>query len=188
VIEKMTKRKATITEMRPSGIGKTRITFSAPSRGLIGYLSEFRTDTRGTGIMNRIFAEYAAYRGDIDAYRPGVLVSMENGAAATYALFNLQPRGTLFIEPQTQVYSGMIIGEHSKENDLEVNPIKGKELTNMRSVTADEKLFLAPPRRISLEEALSYIQDDELVEVTPQTIRLRKKELDSTMRKKAKKA
>jgi GTP-binding protein len=137
--------------------------------------------------MNRIFDKYDACRGDIEAYRPGVLVSMENGAAATYALFNLQPRGTLFIEPQTQVYSGMIIGEHSKENDLEVNPIKGKELTNMRSVTADEKLFLAPPRRISLEEALSYIQDDELVEVTPQTIRLRKKELDSTIRKKARK-
>jgi GTP-binding protein len=188
VIEKMTKRKGMITEMKPSGMGKSRIVFSAPSRGLIGYLSEFRTDTRGTGIMNRIFDKYDFYRGDIETYRPGVLVSMENGAAATYALFNLQPRGTLFIEPQTQVYSGMIIGEHSKENDLEVNPIKGKELTNMRSVTADEKLFLAPPRKISLEEALSYIQDDELVEITPQTIRLRKRELDSTMRKKAKRA
>lgn len=187
VIEKMTMRKATITEMKPSGVGKTRIVFSAPSRGLIGYLSEFRTDTRGTGIMNRVFAEYGPYRGPISQYRPGVLVSMENGVAATYALFNLQPRGTLFIEPQTQVYSGMIIGEHTKENDLEVNPIKGKELTNMRSVTADEKLFLAPPRRISLEEALSYIQDDELVEVTPDTIRLRKKELDSNIRKKTRK-
>ncbi len=187
VIEKMTMRKATITEMKPSGIGKSRIVFSAPSRGLIGYLSEFRTDTRGTGIMNRVFAEYGPYRGPISQYRPGVLVSMENGAAATYALFNLQPRGTLFIDPQTQVYSGMIIGEHSKENDLEVNPIKGKELTNMRSVTADEKLFLAPPRKMSLEEALSYIQDDELVEVTPDTIRLRKKELDSNDRKKMRK-
>ncbi len=187
VIEKMTKRKATIAEMKPSGVGKSRIVFSAPSRGLIGYLSEFRTDTRGTGIMNRMFSGYAPYRGDIESYRPGVLVSMENGSAATYALFNLQPRGTLFIEPQTLVYSGMIVGEHSKENDLEINPVKGKELTNMRSVTADEKLFLAPPRRITLEEALSYIQDDELVEITPQTIRLRKKELDSTMRKKAKK-
>ena len=187
VIEKMTKRRATITEMKPSGAGKTRIVFSAPSRGLIGYLSEFRTDTRGTGVMNRIFTKYDLYRGGIDQYRPGVLVSMENGIAATYALFNLQPRGTLFIEPQTRVYSGMIIGEHSKENDLEVNPIKGKELTNMRSVTADEKLFLSPPRRISLEEALSYIQDDELVEITPQTIRLRKKELDSTVRKKTRK-
>jgi len=187
VIEKMTKRRGTITEMKPSGIGKTRIVFSAPSRGLIGYLSEFRTDTRGTGIMNRIFAEYGPYRGDIDQYRPGVLVSMENGAAATYALFNLQPRGTLFIEPQTLVYSGMIIGEHSKENDLEVNPIKGKELSNVRSVNAEEKLFLSPPRKISLEEALSYIQDDELVEITPQTIRLRKRELDSGVRKKLKK-
>jgi GTP-binding protein len=187
VIEKMTKRKGMITEMKPSGIGKTRISFSAPSRGLIGYLSEFRTDTRGTGIMNRIFDKYDFYRGDIEAYRPGVLVSMENGAAATYALFNIQPRGTLFIEPQTLVYSGMIVGEHSKENDLEINPIKGKELTNMRSVTADEKLFLAPPRRISLEDALSYIQDDELVEVTPQIIRLRKRELDSNLRKKTRK-
>jgi GTP-binding protein len=187
VIEKMTKRKAQLVEMKPSGAGKTRIVFNAPSRGLIGYLSEFRTDTRGTGIMNRVFDKYGPYRGDIESYRPGVLVSMENGAAATYALFNLQPRGTLFIGPQTQVYSGMIIGEHSKENDLEVNPIKGKELTNMRSVTADEKLFLAPPRKISLEEALSYIQDDELVEVTPMQIRLRKKELDSGARKKARK-
>ena len=180
----MTKRKATITEMKASGAGKTRIVFSAPSRGLIGYLSEFRTDTRGTGIMNRVFDKYDTYRGPISQYRPGVLVSMEKGSAATYALFNLQPRGTLFIDPQTEVYSGMIIGEHSKENDLEVNPVKGKELTNMRSVTADEKLFLAPPRKISLEEALSYIQDDELVEVTPATIRLRKKELDSNLRKK----
>ncbi|MBN1282109.1 MAG: translational GTPase TypA [Alphaproteobacteria bacterium] len=188
VIEKMTKRKATITEMKPSGVGKTRIVFSAPSRGLIGYLSEFRTDTRGTGIMNRIFAEYAQFRGPIEQYRPGVLVSMENGAAATYALFNLQPRGTLFIGPQTQVYSGMIVGEHSKENDLEINPIKGKELTNMRAAGADEKQFLAPPRKMSLEEALSYIQDDELVEVTPDTIRLRKKELDSNLRKKAKRS
>ena len=184
VIEKMTKRKATITEMKASGAGKTRIVFSAPSRGLIGYLSEFRTDTRGTGIMNRVFAEYGPYRGPIIQYRPGVLVSMEKGSTATYALHNLEPRGVLFVGPQTEVYSGMIIGEHSKENDLEVNPIKGKELTNVRSVTADEKLFLAPPRKMSLEEALSYIQDDELVEVTPSTIRLRKKELDSGKRKK----
>ncbi len=188
VIEKMTLRKGQIVEMKPSGVGKTRIVFSAPSRGLIGYLSEFRTDTRGTGIMNRVFDRYDLYRGDIEAYRPGVLVSMESGAAATYALFNLQPRGTMFIDPQTQVYNGMIIGEHTKENDLEVNPIKGKELTNMRAAGADEKQFLAPPRRMSLEEALSYIQDDELVEVTPQTIRLRKKELDSNLRKKSKKA
>lgn len=187
VIEKMTKRKATITEIKSSGGGKTRIVFSAPSRGLIGYLSEFRTDTRGTGVMNRVFSGYETYRGPISQYRPGVLVSMENGITATYALFNLQPRGTLFVGPQTEVYSGMIIGEHSKENDLEVNPIKGKELTNIRSVTADEKLFLAPSRKMSLEEALSYIQDDELVEVTPATIRLRKKELDSNVRKKTRK-
>ncbi len=185
VIEKMTKRKATITDMKPSGIGKTRIVFSAPSRGLIGYLSEFRTDTRGTGIMNRVFDKYDLYRGPITQYRPGVLVSMEAGQTTTYALHNLEPRGVLFVGPQTEVYSGMIVGEHSKENDIEVNPVKGKQLTNVRSVTADEKLFLAPPRKISLEEALSYIQDDELVEVTPATIRLRKKELDSGKRKKA---
>ena len=185
VIEKMTKRKATITEMKPSGIGKTRIVFSAPSRGLIGYLSEFRTDTRGTGIMNRVFDKYDEYRGPITQYRPGVLVSMEAGQTTTYALHNLEPRGVLFVGPQVEVYSGMIVGEHSKENDIEVNPVKGKQLTNVRSVTADEKLFLAPPRKISLEEALSYIQDDELVEVTPATIRLRKKELDSGKRKKA---
>lgn len=185
VIEKMTKRKATITEMKPSGIGKTRIVFSAPSRGLIGYLSEFRTDTRGTGIMNRVFDKYDLYRGPITQYRPGVLVSMEAGATTTYALHNLEPRGVLFVGPQTEVYSGMIVGEHSKENDIEVNPVRGKQLTNVRSVTADEKLFLAPPRKMSLEEALSYIQDDELVEVTPATIRLRKKELDSGKRKKA---
>ena len=187
VIEKMTKRKAQITEMKSSGGGKTRIVFSAPSRGLIGYLSEFRTDTRGTGIMNRVFSGYEPYRGAISQYRPGVLVSMESGMTTTYALHNLEPRGILFVGPQTEVYSGMIIGEHSKENDLEVNPVKGKELTNVRSVTADEKLFLAPPRKMSLEEALSYIQDDELVEVTPATIRLRKKELDSNIRKKTRK-
>ena len=185
VIEKMTKRKATITEMKPSGIGKTRIVFSAPSRGLIGYLSEFRTDTRGTGIMNRVFDKYDTYRGPITQYRPGVLVSMEAGSTTTYALHNLEPRGVLFVGPQVEVYSGMIVGEHSKENDIEVNPVRGKQLTNVRSVTADEKLFLAPPRKMSLEEALSYIQDDELVEVTPATIRLRKKELDSGKRKKA---
>ena len=187
VIEKRTKRKAQITEMKSSGGGKTRIVFSAPSRGLIGYLSEFRTDTRGTGIMNRVFSGYEPYRGPISQYRPGVLVSMESGVTTTYALHNLEPRGVLFVGPQTEVYSGMIVGEHSKENDLEVNPVRGKELTNVRSVTADEKLFLAPPRKISLEEALSYIQDDELVEVTPATIRLRKKELDSNIRKKTRK-
>jgi len=186
VIEKMTKRKGQITEMKPSGIGKTRIVFSAPSRGLIGYLSEFRTDTRGTGVMNRVFSGYGDYRGDIETYRPGVLLSMENGQAASYALHNLEPRGVLFIGPQTQVYNGMIIGEHTKENDLEVNPVKGKELTNMRTTMSDEKIFLAPPRKMSLEEALSYIQDDELVEVTPNEIRLRKKYLDPIERKKNK--
>jgi len=184
VIEKMTKRKGVIVEMKPSGAGKTRIVFSAPSRGLIGYLSEFRTDTRGTGVMNRMFSEYGEWRGNIDTYRPGVLVSMENGAAAAYALNNLEARGVLFIGPQAQVYNGMIIGEHSKENDLEVNPVKGKELTNMRTTLSDEKIFLAPPRKMSLEEALAYIEDDELVEVTPKEIRLRKRDLDPIARKK----
>ncbi len=184
VIEKMSKRKATLLEMKPSGSGKLRLSFSAPSRGLIGYLSEFRTDTRGTGIMNRVFSRYDSYCGDIERYRNGVLVSMENGTAVTYALYNLEPRGTLFIGPGTTVYSGMIIGEHAKENDLEINPVKGKELTNMRAAGSDEKMFLAPPRKISLEEALSYIMDNELVEVTPDVIRIRKKELDTVTRKK----
>ncbi len=184
VVEKMNKRKADMTEMKSSGIGKTRLTFIAPSRGLIGYLSEFRTDTRGTGIMNRIFDSYKEYKGEIESYRNGVLVSMENGQSVAYALFNIQPRGTLFIEPGVDVYSGMIIGENSKDTDLEVNPIKGKQLTNVRASGSDEKIQLAPPRRISLEEALSYIKDDELVEVTPKVIRIRKKELDYTLRKK----
>jgi len=134
-----------------------------------------------------VFVEYGDWRGDIDAYRPGVLISMENGAAAAYSLNELEARGTLFVEPGAEVYNGMIIGEHAKENDLEVNPVKGKKLTNMRTTLADEKIFLAPPRKMSLEEALSYIQDDELVEVTPKEIRLRKKELDPIARKKAKK-
>ncbi len=184
VVEKLSKRRATLLEMKPSGSGKLRLIFSAPSRGLIGYLSEFRTDTRGSGIMNRVFNGYEPYRGDIEHYRNGVLVSMETGMAVTYALYNLESRGTLFVEHGTSVYSGMIIGENAKDNDLEVNPIKGKELTNMRASGSDEKQFLAPPRRMSLEESLSYILDDELVEVTPDVIRLRKKELDSVIRKK----
>jgi len=184
VVEKMQKRKAELTEMKPSGSGKMRLTFIAPSRGLIGYLSEFRTDTKGTGFMNRIFHSYMEYKGNIDSYRNGVLVSMEQGKSNAYALFNLQPRGTLFIEPGIDVYSGMIIGENSLATDLEVNPVKGKQLTNIRAAGSDEKILLTPPRKITLEEALSYIKDDEIVEVTPKVIRIRKKELNYNIRKK----
>ncbi len=184
VVEKMQKRKAELTEMKPSGNGKMRLVFVAPSRGLIGYLSEFRTDTKGTGFMNRIFHSYMEYKGNIDSYRNGVLVSMEQGKSNAYALSNLQPRGTLFIEPGIDVYSGMIIGENSLATDLEVNPVKGKQLTNIRAAGSDEKILLTPPRKITLEEALSYIKDDEIVEVTPKVIRIRKKELNYNIRKK----
>jgi GTP-binding protein len=184
VVEKMQKRKAELTEMKSSGSGRLRLTFIAPSRGLIGYLSEFRTDTRGTGIMNRVFHSYMEYKGVIESYRNGVLVSMEHGQSNTYALFYLQPRGTMFIEPGVDVYSGMIIGENSLSTDLEVNPVKGKQLTNVRASGSDEKLIMIPPRRMSLEDALSYIKDDEIVEVTPKVIRIRKKELDYGIRKK----
>ena len=184
VVEKMQKRKADLTEMKPSGSGKMRLTFIAPSRGLIGYLSEFRTDTKGTGFMNRIFHSYMEYKGTIESYRNGVLVSMEQGKSNAYALFNLQPRGTLFIDPGIDVYSGMIIGENSLATDLEVNPVKGKQLTNIRAAGSDEKILLTPPRKMSLEEALSYIKDDEIVEVTPKVIRIRKKELNYNVRKK----
>jgi len=185
VIEKMNKRKAIMSDLRPSGGGKTRITFYAPSRGLIGYLSEFKTDTRGTGVMNRLFHSYEPYKGDIETYRNGVLISMENGNAVPFALFNLEPRGKMFIDAGVKVYSGMIIGEHSQNNDLEVNPIKGKQLTNMRASGKDEAVKLTTPVKMSLEEAISYINDDELVEVTPTNIRLRKKYLSPIDRKRA---
>lgn len=185
VIEKLNKRKAVMTDLRPSGGGKTRISFFAPSRGLIGYLSEFRTDTRGTGVMNRLFHDYEEYKGDIEKYRPGVLISMVNGVAAPFALFNLEARGVMFIDAGIKVYDGMIIGEHSLSNDLEINPIKGKELTNMRASGKDEAVKLTTPIKMSLEEAISYIDDDELVEVTPKSMRLRKKELTSIGRRKA---
>jgi GTP-binding protein len=183
VIEKLTKRKGEMQEISPSSGGKTRIVFLCPSRGLIGYLSEFRTDTRGTGIMNRLFNSYGPYKGPIERQRNGVLISMEKGVAAGYALYNLEDRGKMFITPGTEVYSGMIIGEHSKSNDLEVNPIKGKQLTNSRSAGKDDAIKLSPAIQMSLEEAISYIEEDELVEVTPKIIRLRKKYLDSNERK-----
>ena len=183
VVEKMSQRKAEMTDMRPSGGGKVRITFLAPSRGLIGYHSEFLTDTRGTGIMNRLFHGYGPYKGPIEGRRQGVLISNGAGEAVAYALFNLLDRGPQMVEHGTKVYEGMIVGEHTRGNDLEVNVLKGKQLTNMRASGKDEAVKLPPIKRMTLEEALSYIQEDELVEVTPKTIRIRKKFLDPNDRK-----
>ena len=188
VVEKMQRRKADLTEMRPSGQGKTRITFSAPSRGLIGYHGEFLSDTRGTGIMNRLFEKYDAYKGPIEGRINGVLLSNSDGEAVAYALNALEDRGELFISPQMKLYEGMIIGENAKPDDLEVNPMKAKQLTNIRSSGKDESIRLTPPRRMTLEQAIAYIDDDEMVEVTPQTIRLRKALLDPHERKRAKRA
>ncbi|KJS45185.1 MAG: GTP-binding protein TypA [Rhodospirillaceae bacterium BRH_c57] len=183
VVDKMNQRKAEMTDMRPSGGGKVRITFHAPSRGLIGYHSEFLTDTRGTGIMNRLFHGYGPYKGPIEGRRQGVLISNGSGEAVAYALFNLLDRGPQMVEHGTKVYEGMVIGEHTRGNDLEVNVLKGKQLTNMRASGKDEAVKLPPIMRLTLEEALSYIQDDELVEVTPKTIRIRKRYLDPNERK-----
>jgi len=184
VVEKMGLRKAEMTDMRPSGGGKTRVTFTAPARGLIGYHGEFLTDTRGTGIMHRVFHSYAPYKGPIQGRRNGVLISNGTGKAVPYALWNLEERGEIFIDPGKPVYEGMVIGEHSRGNDLEVNPMKAKQLTNIRASGKDEAVRLTPPRVRSLEEALAYIADDELVEVTPKSIRLRKRLLDPHARKK----
>jgi GTP-binding protein len=183
VVEKMSQRKAEMTDLRPSGGGKVRITFLAPARGLIGYHGEFLTDTRGTGVMHRVFHSYGPYRGPIEGRRVGVLIANSGGAAAAYALWNLEDRGPMFIEAGTQVYEGMIIGEHNRGNDLEVNPLKAKQLTNFRAAGKDEAVRLTPPRIFALEQALAYIQDDELVEVTPKSIRLRKRLLDPHARK-----
>lgn len=183
VVEKMSLRKGIMQDMNPSGGGKVRLTFSIPSRGLIGYHSEFLTDTRGTGIMNRLFSGYGPWAGPIAGRRNGSLISAENGVAVQYSLFSLQDRGVLFVEPSDKVYVGMIIGEHSRENDLDVNPIKEKKLTNMRAAGKDEALLLTPARKMSLEQAIAYIEDDELVEVTPSAIRLRKLYLDPHERK-----
>ncbi|MEO5374619.1 MAG: translational GTPase TypA [Alphaproteobacteria bacterium] len=185
VVDKMSKRKAEMTSMRPSGGGKVRVTFLAPSRGLIGYHGEFLTDTRGTGVMNRLFHAYAAYKGTIESRRNGVLISTDSGEAVPYALWNLEERGPLFVVPGTKVYQGMVIGEHSRGMDLEVNPLKGKQLTNFRAAGKEEAVKLTPPRKMSLEDALAYIEDDELVEVTPKNIRLRKRYLDPHERKRA---
>jgi GTP-binding protein len=184
VIDKMAMRKAEMTDMRPSGGGKTRLTFSAPSRGLIGYHGEFLSDTRGTGIMNRLFEKYGPYRGSIQGRQNGVLISMEKGPAVAYALNALEDRGILFISPGENLYEGMVIGENAKPQDLEVNPLKSKQLTNFRaSGPKDEGIRLIPPKRMSLEQAIAYIQDDELVEVTPKAIRIRKRHLDPHERK-----
>ncbi|OJW48099.1 MAG: GTP-binding protein TypA [Alphaproteobacteria bacterium 41-28] len=185
VVEKMGLRKGELSDLRPSGGGKTRITFIAPSRGLIGYQGEFLTDTRGTGIMSRLFHSYAAYKGPIGGRRNGVLISNAMGQAVAYALWNLEDRGGMFITPGTAVYEGMIIGEHTRDNDLEVNPLKAKQLTNIRAAGKDEAIRLTPPRLLTLEQAIAYIEEDELVEVTPQSLRLRKVLLDPNARKRA---
>jgi GTP-binding protein len=186
VVEKMAQRKGEMTDMRPSGGGKTRLTFSAPSRGLIGYHGEFLSDTRGTGIMNRLFERYGPYKGPIQGRQNGVLISMEQGEAVAYALNALEERGILFISPGERLYEGMIIGENAKPQDLEVNPLKSKQLTNFRaSGGKDDSIRLTPPKRMTLEQAIAYIQDDELVEVTPKSIRLRKRWLDPHERKRA---
>ncbi len=184
VLEKMGARKAEVTDMRASGGGKTRLTFLAPSRGLIGYHGEFLTDTRGTGVMTRVFHDYLPHKGPMPGRRAGVLISNGQGTAVPFALWNLEERGEIFIHPGDPVYEGMIIGEHSRGNDLEVNPMKAKQLTNIRAAGKDEAVRLTPPRVRSLEQALAYIADDELVEVTPRSVRLRKRLLDPHARKK----
>ncbi|MDP6223145.1 MAG: translational GTPase TypA [Candidatus Micropelagos thuwalensis] len=184
VVDSMNRRKAKMMDMRSAGAGKSRIVFHAPSRGLIGYQSRFLTQTRGTGVLNRVFHEYAPYSGDIPGRRNGALIASETGTAVAYAIFNLQDRGVMFIDPQTPVYHGMIIGEHSRNNDLEINVLKGKKLTNIRASGADEAVILTPPRRMSLEEMMAYVEFDELLEVTPTSLRLRKRYLLEHERKK----
>nr|WP_298929317.1 translational GTPase TypA [uncultured Erythrobacter sp.] len=185
VVEKMQKRKADLNEMRPSGPGKTRITFSAPSRGLIGYHGEFLSDTRGTGIMNRLFEKYGPYKGEVGGRNNGVLISNGDGESNAYALNMLEERGEMFVGAAMKVYEGMVIGENAKPDDLEVNPMKAKQLSNVRSTGKDDAIRLTPPRRMTLEQSIAYIDDDEMVEVTPQSIRLRKTLLCPHERKKA---
>jgi GTP-binding protein len=184
VIEKLSARKAELKDMRPSGAGKTRITLQAPSRSLIGYQGEFLTDTRGSGVLNRVFSHYEPFKGAIEGRRNGVLVSNSDGETAAYALWNLEERGVLFVGSGEKTYQGMIIGENSRWDDLDVNPMKAKQLTNIRAAGKDEAIRLTPPRRPTLEQAIAYIDDDELVEVTPKAIRLRKQTLNPSFRKK----
>jgi len=184
VIEKLSARKAELKDMAPSGAGKTRIALMAPSRSLIGYQGEFLTDTRGSGVLNRVFSHYDGYKGPIDAGRKGVLVSNSDGETAAYALWNLEDRGVMFLGGGEKTDQGMIIGENSRADDLDVNPMKAKQLTNVRASGKDEAVRLTPPRRMTLEQAIAYIEDDELVEVTPKSIRLRKQVLNPSFRKK----
>ena len=188
VIDALNQRKAEMLDMRTSEAGKTRLVFLAPSRGLIGFQGKFLTETRGTGVLNRVFHSYSPYKGDIAGRRNGALISTETGQAVAYALFNLQDRGVMFINPQDKVYEGMVVGEHNRDNDLGVNVLKGKKLTNVRASGSDDAILLVPPRRLSLEEMMAYINADELVEVTPESLRLRKRYLDPHERKRAARA
>jgi GTP-binding protein len=185
VVQKLSERRADLVEMRPSGGGRLRLVFHAPTRGLIGYQGELLTDTRGTAVMNRLFHDYEPWKGDIAGRRNGVLIANASGEAVAYALWNLEDRGPMMIEPGSKVYPGMIVGEHTRDNDLEVNVLKGKQLTNIRTTSKDEAVRLTPPMQMPLEKALTYIQDDERVEVTPKSIRLRKAILDPNDRKRA---
>ncbi|WP_024948276.1 translational GTPase TypA [Helicobacter pylori] len=187
IIERLGKRKAEMKAMNPMSDGYTRLEFEIPARGLIGYRSEFLTDTKGEGVMNHSFLEFRPFSGSVESRKNGALISMENGEATAFSLFNIQERGTLFINPQTKVYMGMVIGEHSRDNDLDVNPIKSKHLTNMRASGSDDAIKLTPPRTMVLERALEWIEEDEILEVTPLNLRIRKKILDPNMRKRAKK-
>ncbi|GAA9241796.1 translational GTPase TypA [Helicobacter pylori] len=187
IIERLGRRKAEMKAMNPMSDGYTRLEFEIPARGLIGYRSEFLTDTKGEGVMNHSFLEFRPFSGSVESRKNGALISMENGEATAFSLFNIQERGTLFINPQTKVYVGMVIGEHSRDNDLDVNPIKSKHLTNMRASGSDDAIKLTPPRTMVLERALEWIEEDEILEVTPLNLRIRKKILDPNMRKRAKK-
>ncbi|MFP6131324.1 translational GTPase TypA [Helicobacter pylori] len=187
IIERLGKRKAEMKAMNPMSDGYTRLEFEIPARGLIGYRSEFLTDTKGEGVMNHSFLEFRPFSGSVESRKNGALISMENGEATAFSLFNIQERGTLFINPQTKVYVGMVIGEHSRDNDLDVNPIKSKHLTNMRASGSDDAIKLTPPRTMVLERALEWIEEDEILEVTPLNLRIRKKILDPNMRKRVKK-
>ena len=188
VVDGMNQRKGSMLDMRAAGAGKTRIIFHAPSRGLIGYQNRFLTETRGTGVMNRLFHSYDSYKGDVSGRKSGALISTDTGTAVAYAIFNLQDRGTMFISHQTPVYQGMIVGEHTRDNDLEINVLKGKQLTNVRASGTDEAVKLVTPRVMSLEQMMAYINEDELLEVTPQSLRLRKKFLDPIERKRHRKS
>ena len=185
VIDSMNQRKSELKEMKSGGKGKTRLIFKAPSRGLIGYQNQFLTETKGTGVLNRVFEKYDAFKGEIKGRRNGVLIATERGEAVAFALFNLQSRGSMFVEPKTKVYKGMIVGEHNRDNDLEVNVLKGKKLTNVRASGTDQAVILTPPRKMTLEQMMAYMSDDELLEVTPKSLRLRKKILLSHLRKRA---